>query len=165
MMLALLRGASLVAATVATGLVAGLFFAFAMSVMLGLSRTGDLTFVDAMQQINAAILNPWLAISLGGAPVCILIAAVLHLQADQRAILLWIVAAFALYLVVLGITIGVNVPLNDALAAAGSPERITDLTAVREKFEAAWVRWNIARAVAATAAFACLTLALLRSGS
>jgi uncharacterized membrane protein len=67
----------------------------------------------------------------------------------------------------LGITIGVNVPLNDALAAAGPPERITDLAAVREKFEAAWVRWNIARAAAATAAFACLTvaLALFHSGS
>lgn len=105
--------------------------------------------------------------SLGGAPVCILIAAALHLQRDQRAILLWIVAAFVLYLMVLGITIGVNVPLNDASAAVGPPKRITDLAAVRENFEAARVRWNTARAVAATAAFDCLTvaLALLRSGS
>lgn len=164
MMLALLRGASLVAAAVTMGLVAGLFFAFAMSVMPGLSRTGGPTFVDAMQQINVAILNPWLAISLGGAPVCTLIAAALHLQEGRRGVLLWIVAAFVLYVVALGITIGVNIPLNDALAAAGPPDRIADLAAVRERFEAAWVRWNIARAVASTAAFGCLTLALLRSG-
>lgn len=164
-MIAALRGVSLVAATVTTGLVAGLFFAFAISVMPGLGRTGDLTFVDAMQQINVAILNPWLAISLGGAPVCILIAGALHLQTGHRAVLLWIVAAFALYLVALGITIGVNVPLNDALAATGPPGRITDLAAVRERFETEWVRWNIARAVASTAAFSCLVLALLRSGS
>ncbi len=165
-MLALLRGASLVAATVTMGLVAGLFFAFAISVMPGLGQTGNLTFVGAMQQINVAILNPWLAISLDGAPVFTLIAAASHLQAGRRAILLWIVAALALYLVALGMTIGVNIPLNDALAAAGPPERIADLAAVRDRFEAAWVRWNIARTVASTAAFCCLTLALplLRSG-
>ncbi|MGH3767680.1 MAG: DUF1772 domain-containing protein [Pseudonocardiaceae bacterium] len=164
-MLAALRGTSLVAATVTMGLVAGLFFAFAMSVMPGLGRTGATTLVDAMQQINVAILNPWLAISLGGAPVCTLVAAALHLQSGRRAVLLWIVAAFVLYLVALGVTVGVNIPLNDALAAAGPPERIPDLAAVRDSFEAAWVRWNIIRAVASTAAFSCLTLALLRSGS
>ena len=164
-MLALLRAASLVAATATMGLVAGLFFTFAMSVMPGLSRTGAVTFVDAMQQINVAILNPWLAITLGGAPAFTLLAAVLHLQAGRRAILLWIVAALALYLVAFGITIGVNIPLNDALAAAGPPDRTPDLAAVRDRFEAAWVRWNIARAVASTAAFGCLTVALLLRSS
>ncbi len=166
-MLAVLRNVSLVTATVTMGLAAGLFFAFAMSVMPGLGRTGSLTFVDAMQQINVAILNPWLAITLGGAPLLTLIAAALHLQAGRRAILLWILAAFVLYLVALGITVGVNIPLNDALVAAGPPERIADLAAVRDRFEATWVRWNVVRAVASTAAFACLTLALplLRSGS
>lgn len=89
----------------------------------------------------------------------------LHLQIGRRAVLLWIVAAFALYLVASGITIRVNVPLNDALAATRPPGRITDLAAVRERFETEWVRWNIARAVASTAAFGCLVLALLRSGS
>jgi uncharacterized membrane protein len=158
-MLAALRGASLVAATVTMGLLAGLFFAFAMSVMPGLDRT----FVDAMQQINEAILNPWLVLILGGAPVFTVIATALHLQVGARAVLPWILAALALYVVALVITIGVNVPLNDALAAAGTLEWITDLTAVREKFEAPWVRWNIVGAVASTAAFGCLTLVLLRS--
>jgi uncharacterized membrane protein len=162
-MLAALRGASLVAATVTMGLLAGLFFAFAMSVMPGLDRTDARTFVDAMQQINEAILNPWLVLILGGAPVFTVIATALHLQVGARAVLPWILAALALYVVALVITIGVNVPLNDALAAAGTLEWITDLTAVREKFEAPWVRWNIVGAVASTAAFGCLTLVLLRS--
>ena len=158
-MLAALRSTSLVAATITMGLLAGLFFTFAMSVMPGLGRTGTRTFVDAMQQINAAILNPWLALILAGAPVFTIIAAALHLPAGGRAALHWIGAAFVLYVVVLAITVGVNVPLNDALAAAGSPERITDLAAVREKFEATWVHWNIARAVAATGGFALLCIA------
>ena len=57
----------------------------------------------------------------------------------------WIAAALVLYVATLVITIGFNVPLNNELAAAGDPDRIRDLAAVRERFEAAWVRWNIAR--------------------
>ncbi|HEY3895263.1 MAG TPA: anthrone oxygenase family protein [Pseudonocardiaceae bacterium] len=160
----ILRGASLVAATLTMGLVAGLFFTFAMSVMPGLGRTGDRTFVEAMQQINVAILNIWLAISLAGAPLLTLLAAALHLTADRRSVLPWIAAALALYLVALVITIGINIPLNDALAAAGSPNQIADLAAVRGGFEQVWVRWNVVRAVAATAAFGCLTWTLVLYG-
>lgn len=62
------------------------------------------------------------------------------------------------------ITFRVNVPLNDALAAAGHPDRIGDLTAVRERFEERWVRWNVVRAVTSTAAFGLLVRALVVSG-
>jgi uncharacterized membrane protein len=44
-----LRLGSLIAATITTGLIAGLFFAFACAVMPGLHRTEDRTFVDAMR--------------------------------------------------------------------------------------------------------------------
>ena len=54
-MLELFRGGALAAAT---GLMAGLYYAYAYSVMLGLSMTDDRTFVSAMQQINVAIINP-----------------------------------------------------------------------------------------------------------
>ena len=76
----------------------------------------------------------------------------------------WIVAALVLYVATLVITIGFNVPLNNELAAAGDADRIADLGAVRERFEASWVRWNIARAVASTAAFGCLIWALVLHG-
>jgi uncharacterized membrane protein len=56
------------------------------------------------------------------------------------------------------------VPLNNELAAAGDPDHIADLAGVRERFEASWVRWNIARAVASTAAFGCLIWALVLHG-
>ena len=68
-MLALFRGVALVAATMTTGLMAGLFYAFACSVMLGLNRTDDRTFVGAMQRINVAILNAWFLVSFVGALV------------------------------------------------------------------------------------------------
>jgi Anthrone oxygenase len=55
--------------------------------------------------------------------------------------------------------------LNDDLKAAGDPDRIADLAAVRDAFhETRWVAWNIVRAVATTAAFVCLTWALVLHG-
>jgi uncharacterized membrane protein len=159
-----LRGAMLVAATITTGLMAGLFFAYACSVMIGLGRADDRTFVDAMQRINVAILNGWFFVVFFGALVFTALAAVLHLPGDGRTVLPWILAALVLYGAALVITMGVNVPLNNELAAAGAPDRIADLAAVREHFEAKWISWNVARAVASTAAFGCLTWALVLHG-
>jgi uncharacterized membrane protein len=159
-----LRGVALVAATLTMGLMAGLFYSFAISVMPGLGRTDDRTFVEAMQRFNAAILNGWFAVGFGGALVLSLLAAVLHLGGDWRPVLPWIAAAVVLYVVVLAITFGINVPLNDQLQAAGDPDRIADLAAVRGRFEATWVRWNVVRSLASTAALGCLAWALLLHG-
>ncbi|MGH3871516.1 MAG: DUF1772 domain-containing protein [Pseudonocardiaceae bacterium] len=158
------RAATLVAATVTTGLLAGLFFAYSVSVMPGLGRTGDRTFIDAMQQINEAIVNPWFFSVFGGAAALTIIAAAVHLPRSGRTVLPWIVAAAVLNGAGFAFSFGFDVPLNHALAAAGPPDQITDLTQVRTAFEAAWVRWNNARAVAHTAAFGCLTWALVIYG-
>jgi uncharacterized membrane protein len=150
--------AALVAATITNGLMAGLFAAYSYAVMPGLARTGDRTFVEAMQQTNAAILNGWFGVCFGGALLFAGAAAVLHLG---RAGLAWIVAGLVLYGAVLAITFAVNVPLNDRLAAAGA----ADPAMVRVAFEATWVRWNVVRAVCSTAAFGSLVAALVVRGS
>lgn len=146
--------AALVAAVITTGLVAGLFVAFAHAVMPGLARGGDRTYVEAMQGINAAILNGWFAVSFGGALVFAGAAVLLHLG---RPGLPWIVGGLVLYVAVLVVTFRINVPLNDALVAAG----LTDPAAARAAFEGTWVRWNVVRAVLSTGAFGCLLGALV----
>ena len=153
--------ATLIGATITNGLMAGLFAAYSYAVMPGLARTGDRTFVEAMQQTNAAILNGWFGICFGGALVFAAAAAVLHLG---RPGLPWIVAGLVLYAAVLVITFRINVPLNDRLAAAGDPATLADPAAVRAAFEGVWVRWNVVRAVCSTAAFGCLVGALAVSG-
>lgn len=158
------RTVALLVAAVTTGLVAGLFYAYACSVMPGLGRADDRTFVVAMRRINVAILNGWFALCFVGAPLACGVAAALHLGDDGRAVLPWTVVAFALYMVVLSVTFRVNVPLNNALEAAGETDRVAELTAVRERFEARWVRWNTVRAVASTASFCCLAWALVLHG-
>ncbi|ACZ91961.1 DUF1772 domain-containing protein [Streptosporangium roseum] len=163
-MFELFRSTALVASTLTTGLIAGLFYAFSCAVMLGLGRTDDRTFVSAMQWINVKILNGWFLIPFMGALALIALAGALHLRGDGRSVLPWIVAALVLYGMTFAITAAVNVPLNNQLAAAGEPDGITDLAAVREAFEATWNRWNLIRALTSTAAFGCLVWALVLHG-
>jgi uncharacterized membrane protein len=160
----IVRSAVLIAATIATGLIAGLYYGWACSVMPGLARTDDRTMIGAMQAMNVAIINPWFLATFAGSILLTLVAALLHLGGEWRRVLPWIVAAFVLYAATLISTGRVNVPLNNQLMAAGAPDRIADLAAVRERFEARWVSWHLARTIASTAAFGCLTWALVLHG-
>lgn len=155
---------TLIAATVTTGLVAGLLAAFACAVMPALRRAGDRTFVDVMQRINVAILNPVFLTAFVGGLLVTLAAGVLHQEEDQRSALPWIIAGLALYVVMLIITGRFNVPLNNKLDAAGDPNSIGDVHAVRIQFEGKWVAWNIVRTIANVAACCCLAYALTISG-
>ena len=160
----ILRGGALVAAAITLGLSAGLFYTYSASVMLGLGRSDDRTFVQAMQNINVAIVNPWFMAHFLGALVLTAVAAALHIPRDGRPVLPWIVAALVLYLVVILVTGGINIPLNNKLEAARGVDTADGLAAARAQFEAAWVRWNIVRTAASTGALACIAWALVRFG-
>lgn len=155
---------TLLIATVCAGLMAGLFAAFAYSVMPGLARSSDRTLIEAMQNINKAILNPAFMIPFLLTIPLLIAAIVLAWRGAGRDALPWIIAALVLYLVAFFVTSGVNVPLNDQLEKAGNPAHIQHLAAVRGSFEPKWVAWNIVRALLHLAAFACLTWALVSFG-
>jgi uncharacterized membrane protein len=157
------RSVTLLAATITMGLVAGAFAIYAHTVMPGLKTTDDRTFIGAFQAMDRAIINPWfMAGGFLGALVLTLIAAGLNLH---RTALPWILAALVLYLFAFIATIAVNVPLNDALKAAGDPDHIPNLAQVREQFqEARWAAWNLARTLTTIAAFTCLAWSLILHG-
>lgn len=160
-MLEFLQGASLVAATIAVGLMAGVFYVYAHAIMPGLRRVDDRTFVASFQAIDRAIINPWFIPVFIGAIGLLLLAAGLHVGEDP---LPWVLAALVLYLVTFVLTMRVNVPLNDALKAAGDPDQI-DVAAARARFdEDRWARFNVVRAVASTIALGCLAWGLVEFG-
>jgi uncharacterized membrane protein len=66
----LLRVAALVAATLTTGLSAGMFYVFSHAIMPGLGRANDRTFVGGFQAIDKAIVNPWFLFGYLGSVVC-----------------------------------------------------------------------------------------------
>ncbi|MFG3254675.1 DUF1772 domain-containing protein [Streptomyces sp. NPDC048172] len=161
-MLRALQSVSLMAATLTTGLSAGLYYGFTFAVMPGLRRASDRTFVETMQKINDAILNGWFMLLFMGSLLFILAAGGLHLAGDRHVAVPWIVAGLVLYVAVLAITIAGNVPLNDALVAGGLPDDASRLAELRADFEDTWNRWNGLRTAANTAAFASLAWALVR---
>ena len=109
--------------------------------------------------MNVAIVNPVFMLSFPGAPL-LAGAAILTSNSSARP---WVIAGAAFAVGTIAITARGNIPLNNALDAAGSVDRITDLAAVRDGFESEWVKWNIARALTSTASLACLAWAALRS--
>jgi uncharacterized membrane protein len=158
----LLRISTLMGATLTMGLVAGAFTLYAHSIMPALRKTDDHTFVAAFQQLDRAIINPWFMITaFGGALVLTLVAGIANRGTPA---LPWIAAAFGLYLVAVIITVAVNVPLNDAIKAAGDPARI-DVAQVRAQFnEARWAAWNLVRVATSVPAFGLLAWALVLCG-
>ncbi|MET7832123.1 anthrone oxygenase family protein [Micromonospora sediminicola] len=156
----LVQHLTLVGATVGAGLMAGLFAAFAYAVMPALRGADDRTFVDAMQRINVTIVNGWFLLVFLGTPLLAALSAVLAWRGAGRPALPWILCGLALYLVMVAVTVAVNVPLNDALAAAGA----SDLGAARQRFETPWVAWNLVRALVSTAGFGVLCWALVLTG-
>jgi len=146
-------------AALGCGVMAGLFFAFSVSVMKALARLPSAEGIAAMQSINVAIINPvFLAVFLGTAVACLLvmIAALLRWHNPGAVYLL---IGGALYLVgTFLVTLVFNVPKNNALAsvAPANPESASLWTDYLSK----WTAWNHVRAAAALAAAASLTIAL-----
>jgi uncharacterized membrane protein len=150
---------ALVAATLTSGLLAGVFVFYAHTVMPALRRADDATFVSTYALLDRAIVNPWFMVSgFLGAPILTAAAAALSVGEDP---LWWIVAALALHVVMVVVTARVHLPRNDALTAADQAGHRT--AQVRAAFdERRWVRWNLLRVGVSTAACAVLAVALTR---
>lgn len=149
------QDALLIASIVTTGLVAGLLFGWAVSVMPGLRSADDHTFISTFRAMDAAIVsNAFFVIAFAGAPLLTVAVLLLHLGDDAR--LAWIVAALVLSLATIAITRIVHLPLNAQVKAGEG-----DVAPLRQRFESRWVPWNTVRTVTSTAALVCLAIALV----
>jgi uncharacterized membrane protein len=156
--------ALLMVSTVLVGLMAGLFFAFDVSVMPGLAAGDQHTYVAAMQSFNKAIDGNGL---FGMAFVIALLAsaasAIVEFRKGRRGVAILVGVAALAYFVVLMITFSVNIPLNNELADAGDAAKLTDFSIV-EKFKTTWVSTNIMRTLLCTVALTALSRALILFG-
>lgn len=158
-----LRRCVLLAATIATGLIAGFFYAYHVSVTRGLASVGDAAYVEAMTAINASVQNAQFAAAFFGAILLGVAALATHLLRPWTATSVLVATGVVLYVATLAITAGINVPLNDGLAVqAGTPG--ADLARVRAAYETAWNAANAARTATNLAAFVLLATALATTG-
>lgn len=156
----------LVIAALTTGLIAGLFSAWSYAVSPGLARVQNVEFIASMQAMNRAILNPVFLSCFLGTALLLPLDVYLQYRSSLPARFWLLLAAAVLYIVgVIGITMGGNVPLNEALDAfrleAASPEEIARQ---REAFEGPWNRLNTLRTVASLLAFVLTVVACVMPG-
>ncbi|MCX4998904.1 DUF1772 domain-containing protein [Streptomyces longwoodensis] len=144
----------------ATGLMAGVFYAFSVLVMRGLGALPPAQGVAAMKAINTSALTPaFMVVFLGTGALCAVIAVVTFVLWPERGTVELLLGS-GLYLVgAFGVTVAANVPRNDALRKleAGTSEAVRYWpTYVRE-----WSVWNHIRALASLAAAVTYALALV----
>ena len=149
---------SLATATILTGLSAGLLYGWRVSVIPGTRRTSSHAYVETMQAINRAILNPAFFL---GAPVAIAAATVVSFVDDANARAGLLAFAFVLYLTTTVVTTAVgNIPLNDQLEAFDASGATSDeIKAARVGYEHPWNRWHDVRTVSSASAFVLCALA------
>lgn len=151
----------LVAGVVVTGLMAGLFYGWSVSVIPGTRRLDSPDYVHLMQHVNREILTPRFLVPFIGIPVLLGAAAILQFRAgDQRRGLLVSASAVTYLIGVFGVTAARNVPLNDALDAfdlGGATGRQIDER--RSSYETPWNRWNTVRTVANIVSFTLVATA------
>ena len=150
-------------ALLTTGLSSGLFFAWQVSVIPGTKRISDYSYLETMQQINRAILNPWFMFIFLGALVFLFWNTYLnHQLADKGIFNLAIVAAICYAAGTFGVTAAGNVPLNNWLDAINIKElNELKLVEIRANYEVKWNRYHLIRTVFSVLSFSLLLVSLL----
>jgi uncharacterized membrane protein len=145
-------------AAVGAGVSAGVFFAFSTFVMKALGRLPTAQAISAMKAINKAAPTPLFMLALfGTAAVCIGLSIVALRHLDQRWAV-YLLAASALYLASVVLTIVYHVPRNDALALV-DPSRPGAAHAWAQYLQP-WTAWNHVRTITALAGTTAFILAL-----
>jgi uncharacterized membrane protein len=138
---------TLISAVLLTGLSAGLFYAWSVSVIPGTKRVSDMVYLETMQSINRAILNPAFFLIFFGS---LILLSVSTLQHFRSGLTFWILlTATIIYLIgTFGVTALGNVPLNDTLDVLDLSELSTNLIAkTRRQYEAPWNRLHLIRTI------------------
>jgi uncharacterized membrane protein len=147
------------ATALASGLVAGVFFAFSTFVMKGLARLPAAQGAAAMQAINVAAITPPFMLALFGAGAASAVLAVWGVADWGEDYGAYLVAAGVLYVLgVVVLTITYHVPRNDALARV-EPTR-AEAASVWNRYLVEWTRANHVRTAAPLAAAGLLIAGL-----
>jgi len=141
----------LVAATLATGLVAGVFLTFSDFVMRALGHAEPGAGIEAMQMINREVYRSFFATLLIGLALASILLAIVGFFFAGRDVALWLAAAAGFYIVgVMVVTARKNVPMNQHLDHM--EHRSSDARAYWATYSRNWTRWNHLRWIAALAA-------------
>jgi uncharacterized membrane protein len=141
----------------------GFFYAWVCSTMWGLDAADPRVAIAAMQAMNASVRNAVFAPAFFGTPVVLLITTLVLAATAQRGAMAWFATATVLCaLLGVGLTMAVNVPMNDALAQMIVPDDIETARAIWLEYSPDWQFWNQMRTIATGAAVLCIGLGITR---
>jgi len=149
-------------AIILVGLSAGLFYAWSVSVIPGTQKLSDATYMETMQSINKAILNPAFFLIFFGPLIFLVVSCIYEYPNTHIVFWLLIVATITYTFGTIGVTALGNVPLNDQLEALQlSTMDPTQMEEFRKYYEENWNRLHLIRTVFSVISFALSVLALL----
>jgi uncharacterized membrane protein len=156
-----LKVVTLFLAILLTGLSAGFFFSWEVSVIPGTKQVSDRNYLETMQSINRAILNPAFFAVFIGSLLCLIVASYMQYRAGINFSFWLTLAATLIYLIgTFGVTIFGNVPMNESLEARNLAMVDTEgLRAIRTSFEGRWNQLHSIRTVFAVLSLICILLA------
>ncbi len=154
----LIKNAPLFLAIILTGLSAGLFYAWQVSVIPGTKLVTDKVYLESMQSINRAIINPGFIIIFLGSMLMLAIAS--YTQYGNFSSFVLVASAAVCYLIgTIGVTGMGNVPMNEALDAVDlTVLNDSSLKELRGSYEG---RWNMLHAIRTAFSVIAFILALL----
>jgi uncharacterized membrane protein len=148
------RALTLALATLTTGLVAGLFYGYAVSVNPALAEQPDASYVATENAITEKIVNPPFSASFLGAVVFLLAALGAHYSRRPRTGRFWLIAVAAVLYIGGGflLTTVLNAPMSYQLAAVSPEAPARVLAEARNAYEDSWNFWHGVRTVFSTLA-------------
>lgn len=149
----------LLLATVGSGLIGGLFFIFSNTIMTTFDRLPNAHAIEAMQTLNAVILNPLFFLAFfGTAVICLILLTVAAFNWSAPGALYLILGSLIYLIGSIGVTMVCNVPLNNSLMAIANLEAAPS-TAWMD-YSVPWTWWNHIRTVASLISAALFSAAL-----
>lgn len=154
-------------ATLLTGLIAGLFYAYSCSVNPGLGHLNDADYLNAMQSINRKIMNPVFFASFMGTLIVLPVATWFQYRSGLSTSFYLLLTATLFYVIGgFGITAACNVPLNEMLDKFDlRTASMADLARYRKDFEMPWNNFHQVRTIACILSFLLAIVACVKMGT
>ncbi|TIX24442.1 DUF1772 domain-containing protein [Mesorhizobium sp.] len=155
-----------IASIVFCGAIFGFFYAWVCSTMWGLDQADPRIAIAAMQAMNASVRNAVFFPAFFLTPVVLGLTAAVASFSGYRVSGFWFGAGAVVYLLFgLSLTLTVNVPMNEALAATAVPGDIDTARIIWQDYSGRWQFWNQARTIASGIALVLAGVGLVRSTS